>query len=299
LWATHTAYLNDASEFRIFQERLPEILKPAIKAGITELVGKSDANKVLIAQHGGIDEFVTKATPQTSAGMYEALLDFAEPFIASFCTAEPGPIAQHGLLSQWRGYGREGGYAIVFDTEKLGRLVEAEGQKWGYDLFGGDVVYSDDSADKIRLEFEAQFSDLASAMMEFLIAGGKSGPLEKTYPALIQCACRYKHWGFREEHEVRIIEIPPNDEIFAEQQRRGLATERKPRHHFMRDATLVPCIHLFEGITHYPDRLLPIKRIIVGPHRDKDERRRTTESLLQECQLSIPVMVSEIPYIGN
>jgi hypothetical protein len=28
-------------------------------------------------------------------------------------------VAEHGLLSQWRAYGKQGGYAVAFDTSRL------------------------------------------------------------------------------------------------------------------------------------------------------------------------------------
>ena len=57
----------------------------------------------------------------------------AEPHIVSFCTIDKtnARIANHGLLSQWRGYGAQGGYVIIFDTERLIDLLAEEGQKMG------------------------------------------------------------------------------------------------------------------------------------------------------------------------
>src|SRR5690606_21929416 len=36
------------------------------------------------------------------------------------------------LLSQWRGYGKDGGFAIIFDTSKLERMLEDEYSKYSY-----------------------------------------------------------------------------------------------------------------------------------------------------------------------
>ena len=51
------------------------------------------------------------------------------------------------MLSQWRGYGREGGFAIVFETAKLSELMHEFGRKYenSGDLFSGRVVYSDET----------------------------------------------------------------------------------------------------------------------------------------------------------
>jgi hypothetical protein len=41
--------------------------------------------------------------------------------VTAFCTVDKGnePVASHGLLGQWRAYGQQGGYVIIFDTEQL------------------------------------------------------------------------------------------------------------------------------------------------------------------------------------
>jgi hypothetical protein len=118
------------------------------------------------------------------------------------------------------------------------------------------------------------------------------------YDALIHCVCRYKHWGFREEKEVRIVAIPPNKAAIDHLKIQGKIVLPKPRHSFIRGGTPVPSIHLFEGITQLPETPLPIKRIIVGPHRSKNDRLRAVELLVNQHGLNIPVSVSDIPYIG-
>jgi len=303
LRATHAAFLNDAMEIRAFEARLPEILRAPFEKFVANSATQSRANLVLIEQRGGKAKAVEELVTGFVTGMYSALLGtegvrpFAEPYVTSFCTASPGHIAQHGLLSQWRAYGQDGGYAIMFDTAKLELLLKEEGTKWGYDLFGGDVIYSLDTEEKICEELGGDFDEIQSSIGQFLGSNGDAAKLEEIYYPFIRCACRYKHWGFHEEKEVRVIAIPPNRALFAEQRTHGLVTEKKPRRHFVRAGTPVPCIDLFDGITNLPDKPLPIIRIIVGPHRDKDKRRRGVENLLGQYGLDIPVTVSEIPYI--
>lgn len=302
LWATHAAFLNDLTEIRLFEQRLPESLQPAVADGIANLA-RVPANKSLIAERGGMQKVKEEVTPQIVAGMFNALLGtpdtppYIEPFITSFCAAASEQIAQHGLLSQWRGYSKEGGYAIVFDTVRLDPLLKEEAEKWpGNTLFGGDVIYSNDE-DKLRLELGQLIEEIKTAITQWLQVPQNPTPLEKIYPALIQCACRFKHWGFREENEVRIISAPPGKELFDLQKAHAPAITAKPRWDFVRAGTPVPCIHLFEGITSLPGKPLPITRIIVGPHRNKDKRRLAVEYLLDQYHLNIEVSVSEIPYV--
>lgn len=201
LRATHAAYLNDAAEIRAFQTRLPPILRPGVTRGVRELIKKSPANELLVTQQGGEAKAIEEIVGGIATGMFRALLGgvgaepFAEPYVTSFCTSAMPEVSQHGLLSQWRGYGHEGGYAIVFDTLRLELLLKEEGEKWGYDLFGGDVIYSSDSDEKIREEFGQEIDDLATGIERFLTTAGNPESLELTYHALTRCACRYKHWG--------------------------------------------------------------------------------------------------------
>jgi hypothetical protein len=113
-------------------------------------------------------------------------------------------------------------------------LLKEEGSKWGYDLFGGDVIYSSDSDDRIREEFGKDFDDLATSIEQFLTTAGNPQSLEPTYHALTRCASRYKHWGFHEESEVRIVAIPPNPKVAAISKAHGSVAGEKPRRVFHR-----------------------------------------------------------------
>jgi hypothetical protein len=190
----------------------------------------------------------------------------------------------------------------VFDTSRLVLLLKAEGERWLYQFLEmADVIYSSDSDAKFREECGANMETLSKSIASWLKTNDPTS-LENTYYPLIACACRYKHGGFHEESEVRIVAIPPNKKQLAAAKASGLVTEEileKPRRVFLRSNTAVPCIHLFEGTTQLPEKPLPVTRIIVGPHRDKDKRRRAVEILLDQYNLNIPVSVSDIPYVGH
>ena len=237
--------------------------------------------------------------------MYNALHNGAkiEPYVTSFCTADNDEVQQHGLLSQWRGYGQDGGYALVFDTSKLVSLMKQEHEKWGYQLFAADVVYSPRADEKLwdekfREEMGEDIDKISAGIRDFMKTNSVQY-LDNTYDPLVSCACRYKHWGFHEEKEVRIVAILHPREVLAEHKARELFPKEKDRHYFARGGMLAPCIHLFDGITQSPDNPLPIKGIMVGPHRDQNKRQYAVENLLRQYQLNIPVSVSEIPYAGN
>jgi hypothetical protein len=297
-------FLNDTSEIRAFATRLPDFLRSAVADEIDGIL-RVPANIPLMQQAGGREAVIEEFVRGISTGMYAALLGtpdcaaFIDPYVLSFCTPTNERVSQHGLLSQWRGYGTDGGYALVFDTARLDALLHEEAEKWAWDLFGGDVIYSSDPPDKFREDLGPATDAIKAGVAEFIRSAGNHDALEPVYYALIQCACRYKHWGFDEEREVRIVAIPANKEIAEESQRRNLGIPEKPRHSFVRNGAVVPCIHLFEGIMADRNRVLPITRVIVGPHPEKDSRRRATDILLHENGFDIPVSESEIPYAAR
>jgi hypothetical protein len=299
LWATHATFLNDTTEINAFKERLPEILLPVVKNDVYEW-NKSPIGREHIEQRGGPVQVIDDLIKRFTNGMYDALHNGTEPYITSFCTAENDEINQHGLLSQWRGYGQDGGYALVFDTPKLVSLMKQENEKWGYQLIGADVVYSPRADEKLwnekfREEMGEDINKISNGIRDFMKTNSVQY-LDNTYDPFVSCACGYKHWGFHEEREARIVAILHPREVPDEHKTQKPFPKEKERHYFARGGMLVPCIHLFDGITQPPDT---IKRIIVGPHRDQDKRLFALDSLIKQRKLNIEVSKSAIPYARN
>jgi len=290
LWATHYLYLNDANEIRQLRRVLESFLLPAAKK-VKLLEGETTPEKI-------VENFVT--------GMYSACLGdeedpaLAEPYITSFCSTDDKNEARHGLLSQWRGYGRDGGYAIVFDVPVLKSLLEEESKKWLYSfLRAKDVVYSDASEEEVREKIRPHLKTIKDVFIKFRQTL-KQELLEKTFDPFLVAACRYKHWGFKEEKEFRIVAIPSSSQAVKNLRRQSCRSLReKPKGHFLRAGTAVPYIDLFERITSPRAKPLPIKRIIVGPHQEKERRKSAIEILLKKLGIDAEVSVSEIPYLGQ
>jgi len=105
---------------------------------------------------------------------------------------------------------------------------------------------------------------------------------------------RYKHQGFKEENEVRIVCLPINmDEEFLNlcKEKEFTPSPEKERKNRQKNGKTVPYIELFES----PDIVLPIERIIVGPHVDKEYRAAFLRVMLRKTDIKITV--SEIPFI--
>lgn len=80
-----------------------------------ELTKSADGARV-IKEFGGLEAAVRNQTEALVGIIGETTYRFNEPHIVSFCSSRDPRVREHGLLSQWRGYGSDGGCAIVFDS---------------------------------------------------------------------------------------------------------------------------------------------------------------------------------------
>lgn len=304
LWATHAAFLNDITELDLFHKRLPEFLCEHVAGALLVRAASSEAYLSELNQEGGPSVVAAGIAHELAQLMHDilvgadgqgAVLDF---FVTSFCTVPPNQkqVNEHGLLSQWRGYGRQGGYALVFNTAGFNDLLTDEANRWQVQFTFGDVAYSNDSHDVLTQKLGEDIESLARAIGEWVKNPNSSQAREATLKPFISCVARYKHWGFYEEHEIRLIASVNGERILNERPSTNAEKPEKPRHHFDRHGTVVPCLHLFETARDDVERPLPISRIIVGPYHDQERRYLGVKSLLAELGLSIKVTKSEIPY---
>ena len=120
------------------------------------------------AAHDGLEAIIKHDSEKFLEFIYDSL--FPEIYITSFCTEnrEDKNVNENGLLSQWRAYGENGGYAIVFDKHGLDEMLKTEFDSFLYDfLFLEDVIYSDDE-EKYKLELSKSFPDISSFRKEVL-----------------------------------------------------------------------------------------------------------------------------------
>jgi hypothetical protein len=296
IWATHYKFLNDYSEIELFREKLIEFLYPFTLAFYKELILKYSIDQEFISANGGLDAMVKDGNEVFVDSCYNVLT--REFYIASFCSENADEyINVNGLLSQWRAYGGDGGFAIVFKTHAFEEMLGSEGKAFRYDsLLLADVIYSDDE-EKYKLELSEHLIEISAhskeIFMEKLEEKQEPPDAEVAYPSFVQCVTRYKHRGFKEEHEVRIVAMPTvldrsgqeiaEDEYYKSKPEK----ERKFRD---KNGRLTPYIEFFRSL----DTALPIEKIIVGPHKDKDSRAAALRIMLRNTD--IEVTVSEIPY---
>jgi hypothetical protein len=209
-------------------------------------------------------------------------------YTASFCF--PHQVNDtDGLLSQWRGYGGNGGYALVFNTKKLHKLIQEEEQKVPdryCHVNTHRVTYP--KLDEFKkatcdlpspLEKEAIENLLDAYFEELKISGNSDNLWHLSLSQLSLLSSTTKHIGFQEEDEVRVV-CDINDE----------AIETKPIEFYDNG---VPYISLFEK-----GQRLPIEKIIVGPHKEKEQRASELDVYLKKMGIDAKVNVSSIPYIS-
>ena len=307
LWATQATHLNDMSEMKLVWGRLSELFKSRFEAEIRKLARAKPAIKRKMARSGGVRRVAQSDGEMLANLMRTRLLgdDGAEgsaiPFVFSFTkhggdTAKGRYHQQHGMLSQWRGYGGPEGVAIVFDTAKIERLLVLENCQYDYfSCYLATVVY--DSG----LSLGRDFPEFSDAIQEFSQSWIKRNDdaAQKTLRVVASelplAAGRLKHIAFEEEDECRIMAATMSDEFRQELENAGISTGKlaKPVCHREGRCGSIPYIKLF-------DRLgddLPITRIIIGPSQNQLAHEQAVQELVNGK--SILVQRSEIPFVGS
>ena len=293
LWATHAGFLNDSQEITgFFDYALPVHLKELVDKFVEENPSGNPACDAVRLENRDLSteivEVITRAFRSVSAKAQDQ-------YVVSFCASQDEWISRNGLLSQWRAYGQDGAYAIVFDTKSVETLIESELKIFSNSWYSwADVEYRMTSLDGILDdENKARMESIKKAAAYYLV-NGEFEDHDSLFSDLFFLSSICKHRGFEEEKEVRIV---VHEEGNAVRLHHPTTPElpRHPVHSFFRDGTPVPCVHLFEKQSLSK---LPITRVIVGPHRDKAARKKATELLLSSAGVSAEVVVSDIPFRG-
>lgn len=299
LWATHFEHLNDKSELQLMRDVLADRIFPIVKETIFKRFRESGfKQKRKMSKLGGPIAIARKEAIGLADSFYN--VGFADmpsgsalavPYITSFCahTDDQEYEQQNGLLSQWRGYANKDGYAIVFDTKKLAELFLMDADKF-YNTYGliGDVVY-EGNTEILEKEFGEQFKTINDSLPHFI----KERQWEsiKFFEATLSMFTRYKHRGFSEEREVRLVFFPVTKKIEEHHKRLNpnYVPSKKPLKQILYRDPNIPYIKMFGQ----PNKKLPIKKIIIGPQK---EQKRAEEELRRLIGSSgIEIHCSETP----
>jgi len=239
--ATHFSFLNDTQEFIHIFNSLTDHVTQRYEAVDEALLHEISLSYVNTIS---IDDF----------------------FVASFSS-----LSQDNL-SQWRGYGS---FALGFSESRLQRLCEAQGFRFTKCEYTS-YAYLETLCDKAELSLEglpgfAEADPAAKALnvLQWLIRTVDLNPL------------RYKHPGFSEEQEVRVV---PQ---FKQQYKADKIS------HYTRGDYLIPFVSLMldEGTLGLCDQ------IVIGPGVNSAQAKRGIESFARSMGRTIGCIVSsQIPF---
>jgi hypothetical protein len=275
LWATHSQFLNDLSEYQIVFDALRELIQKKIK---------TDRN-------------------EKWANLFDLLIGIRKiqgVFVSSFSGGK-----EADSLTMWRGYsGATGGYSIGFDRlalELIRSALFAPGENGWEDM--GKCFYVDPEdprlAESLENWIKAVLPDFVDPPTNFSESDWKDPmsivrltPIEIMRHVEMEAslAALVKHIGFKEENEWRIVIVDED----------GL-TSKRTRFRQGR-STMIPYVEVSWRDNGLPN---PIRRILVGPSPNKDEAKRAVEMLLEryripvkteDCPGGVEVVSSKIPY---
>lgn len=277
IWATAYYCTNDRSEFNYSTNLIEEIFRDVL---FKRFPNASDTDICSLAMRLHL-MYLSDAKKQ---------IDDSKAFISCFTMAKDNDSYKHGLLSQWRGYGRDGGYAIELNALKFFNEIHiwankySEGSKKhkvvGVPIFS-KVIYKDKKnhwADTFR-ETHIEplinlFDDIEDMSFDKINDALSSLKVKNEPGALVLFSAFSKNPHFIEEHEYRLMVLL-----------------NQKCDYFNRGGLIVP--YLAPPI----DIKYCINRIIIGPSHRIEDREKSVRSLLKSNDMShVEVTTSEIPY---
>jgi len=287
IWSTAYYCTNDESELAAGKG----ILGPLFRSKTYDLIRVSDSRVLTFARRGVDIREYAEQFEQFIVGMVFSSLC---AYITCFCKPIIKEDFYNGLLSQWRGYGSDGGYALHFSRKKLIAAIDGanKSDRLNYDL--RDVYYTinnpmKDEIIKYADAFISEYISFLDELAEPLVLNKKTGrnpisalpggPLE----ALINYLVYTKNEHFIEERECRLSLIQPvstSDGCLSVQ-------------YFNRNGLLVPYIKTAVSSFNVLDCL---EWIIVGPGPRMDARFKSVNQLVRRSGRDIKVRASQIPF---
>ncbi len=235
--ATNVAFLNDSTEYYLSLERIGQ--------AVTRLArGAESSDRPFL---DGVRDRL-KQSEETIPAVY----------VVSFSGAAD-------LLSQWRGYGElESGYALGFDIKGL-----TTGLKWPQALMA-PCLYDGDVQDRFADDLVGMVADLWRNSAR--AASTDEELLDEAFGRLAWFAAFFKHPGFAEEREWRLVRLIGPDEV--------------GELHFLPRAT---CIASYLPVSYDPATL---REVWIGPSRHQHLSVPAVSALLRQQGFSEQVRLS-------
>ncbi|MEE6139853.1 DUF2971 domain-containing protein [Mycobacterium sp. 050128] len=269
LWATHAAYLNDSQEL-IFGIAKVHATLSHFENNPPEEVMK-DAYWAPYVPQETLPMSVAMSARSLSIRMQMALESVREnlgPFVACLSTSPD-------QLSQWRGYGQGGGYAIRFNPQRLRESVQSHNDTRRFVRMRYEKSDAEDPSLRAKL---IEFMKSVSPMTPVGRQTAKSNALVDPHiNSLLGVAACQKHWGFSEENEYRIVAFGT------------------PDLHTPQDIGLVPRMNIRFDTSC-------VEEVQIGPGQHMDTRESSVRSYFKANDDRYPdvtVSRSETPFTGT
>ena len=178
---------------------------------------------------------------------------------------------EDGLLSMWRGYGKNDGVAIVFDSEKIQECIKLEQERYQYNAISMEHLIYEKEGILFENEFKESIKVISEAMPSVFLPKREQVGLDKIKEYLFSIcsiACFYKHGGFSEENEIRLLAMPWNQYYFdsmSPEQRKKIVNKLYRESFLRTDPPIGRFISLFSGEAGRRTFFGSIRRIIIGP----------------------------------
>lgn len=191
----------------------------------------------------------------------------------------------HGIQSQWTDYAGPEGYCLVFDTGEIARMLgrEMDARYWAR-LTLDPVRYADQPVEDI---FPELVDGLADTLQQ-LIDGVRLPEMAAT--EFLAGVTLLKRATYKSERELRIVAIPGTAKLAkhaAKEYPAQFDTTIPPPAVLTRPDTGKRYVALFDGL----GLRLPVKRVIVGPGPQQEDRAARARSILGD----VPVTLSRCP----
>lgn len=265
IWSTAYHCANDTSEFSAGSKEIEKICKGRFEKSSIKLQSNDVDDQILV--------FI--------AIFNKYLFEKNGSYIS--CFFEPSNVEEvdHGSLSQWRGYGSDGGYALEINKNKLECSLK--------DLSGLDNFhYALDNVNyniEVSVELSCGLEKLGDIFLDFLrmpltIESGLSKWCDDFLDPYLKFIAFSKNKHFSSESEVRMACVRP------------LNKESDNVDYFIRNGLIVPYIKTPKNFKF----LECIESIVVGPSPRMKDRASSIRNLVSRLNLKINVKLSGIPY---
>jgi hypothetical protein len=287
IWSTAYYCTNDESELATGRG----ILGPLFFDEVQRLRRTNDRRVAVFAGRGvEIEEYARSFESHIAGSATSRLCTYITCYFRS--TSKEDFL--DGLLSQWRGYGTDGGYALQFSRSKLNKKIAAfeDDRSFQYDL--QDIYYATENP--LKSEVLGHSSAYVAAFSAFLdemakpwdapdrfatssIARLVGGPLESYLGYLAHT----KNPHFAEERETRLSlsqYVPVGEGC-------------QPVSYFNRNGLIIPYVR--SPLSGF-DVLDCIEWVVVGPGPRLESRFKAVTQLIRQTGRKIEVRASRIPF---